>query len=295
MKSKSTPVFRSLMLGLPVAGILIGSSMTSSAIAADSSWAPTASERLIKLPGNHLEKAVESDFRKSELAAALIETEDSAKLKQETLGDLQGAIERAEGETRYELQHQFLLEKKSYVTMLKENQDLRQKRARIKLRLYERLLRKLNRKKQGNTAGQKQLVSLQQVARERLKSSLSKVDMKLMQSVAMSESRYSREYARNISALENLVAAVNTHPANQAPALNGVPLSQEDYLRQLISQNEAELGLVNQERAIVANMAKLISLDALALSEETQFASEDLGRAPEEERQKYAIDFFINQ
>ncbi|MEH6496177.1 MAG: hypothetical protein V7740_10580 [Pseudomonas marincola] len=294
MKLKSNLPLRHLVLSLPVAGILISSSIISSAIAADTSWAPTASERLIKLPGNHLEKAVESDFRKSELAAALIETEDSAKLKQATLGDLQGAIERADGETRYELQHQFLLEKKSYVTMLKENQDLRQKRARIKLRLYERLLGKLNRKKQGNTAGQKQLVSLQQTARARMKSSLSKVDMKLMQSVAMSESRYSREYARNISALENLVAAVNAHPANQAPELNGVPLSQEDYLRQLISQNEAEVALVNQERAIVSNMAKLISLDALALSEETLFASEDLGRAPEEERQKYAIDFFIN-
>jgi len=143
MTANLKPHFRQLLLGLPLAGILVAAPLAAPAFASGATWAPNASERLIKLPGNHLEKAIESDFRKSELAAALNDTQENAKLKQSTLGDLQSAIERAEGETRYELQHQFLLEKKSYVTMLKENQDLRQKRARIKKRLYERLLSKL--------------------------------------------------------------------------------------------------------------------------------------------------------
>ncbi|MBL4907499.1 MAG: hypothetical protein JKX94_08615 [Sneathiella sp.] len=258
-------------------------------------WAPTASERLIKLPGQHLEKAVESDFRKSELATALEETEANSQLKQSTLGDLQKAIEQADGETRVELQHQFLLEKKNYVEMLKENQDLRRKRARIKLRLYERLLGKLSRKKQAGSPQQKHLVSLQENAQARFQSSLSKVDMKLMQSVAMGTSRYSQEYARNMSAIESLVAAVNAHPSNQAPALNGIALSQSDYLRSLISRNEAELALVDQERIILAHMAKLISLDALALSEETQLASQDLDAPSDDVPRSYVVEYFINQ
>lgn len=286
---------RTLCFSLLIGGLLLNSVLIPGAVASTAAWSPTASEKLIKLPGKYLERAVESDYRKSPLAAALETTENRTKLKQATLGDLQQAIERAEGEVRLDLQHQFLIEKKSYVEMLKENQDLRVKRAKTKLRLYGRLLGKLSRKKQSKTPGQKQLVSLQKSARQRLKSSASKIDMKLMQSVAMGASKYSREYARNLGALESLVAAVNDHPANQSPTTNGVVLSQADYLRQLVSQNEAELALVNQERIILSHMARLVSLDALALTEETQIASEDLGLEPVQKERGFGLEYFINQ
>lgn len=278
-----------------VYGILSFSALQTSGAAASATWSPSASERLIKLPGQHIEKAVESDFRQSDLNHALQNTEQKSKLKQSTLGDLQRAIEQADGDTVYDLQHQYLVEKKNYVQMLKENQDLRRKRATIKLRLYGQLLGKLNRKKQVKTSGQKQLISLQDAAQTRFQSSLSKVDMKLMHSMVIGESRYSSEYAKNMNAIESLVAAVNAHPSNQMPAVNGIPLSQADYLRNLISQNEAELALVDQENTILAHMAKLVSLDALALSENTQLASEDLGGPQTEERRSYGLEYFITQ
>lgn len=276
-------------------GFLAITALLPSIAAASASWSPTASERLIKLPGQHLEKAIESDFRKSGLATALKNTESRTRLKQSTLGDLQQAIDKAEGETRYDLQHQFLMEKKDYVQMLKENQDLRTKRAKIKLRLYERLLTKLNRKNKVHTPQQKHLVNLQETAQARFQSSMSKVDVKLMHSMALGESRYSNEYARNMSAIDSLVAAVNAHPSNQTPEINGVELNQADYLRLLISQNESELALVDQERVILGHMAKLVSLDALALSEETQMASESYGEEVPDEPRSYALEYFITQ
>lgn len=276
-------------------GFLVAMTLSPSFAAASTSWSPSASERLIKLPGQHLEKAIERDFRKSELATALKNTESRTRLKQNTLGDLQQAIDQADGETRYDLQHQFLMEKKDYVQMLKENQDLRAKRAKIKMRLYERLLTKLNRKNKAHTPQQKHLVNLQESAQARFQSSTAKVDMKLMHSMALGESRYSGEYARNMSAIESLVAAVNAHPSNQTPELNGIELSQADYLRHLISQNEAELALVDQERIILGHMAKLVSLDALALSEETQLASEGYDDVEPDEPRSYALEYFITQ
>lgn len=269
--------------------------ITPSFALASASWSPSASERLIKLPGQHLEKAIESDFRKSELATALKNTESRTRLKQNTLGDLQQAIDKAEGETRYDLQHQFLMEKKDYVQMLKENQDLRTKRAKIKLRLYERLLTKLNRKNKAHTPQQKHLVNLQETAQVRFQSNMSKVDVKLMHSMALGESRYSSEYARNMSAIDSLVTAVNAHPSNQTPEINGVELNQADYLRLLISQNESELALVDQERVILGHMAKLVSLDALALAEETQVASEGYDEIEPDEPRSYALEYFITQ
>ena len=76
-------------------------------------WTPVASERLIKLPGSYLKKAVENDFAGSGLAAEIRNVEGLMALKSETLADLQGAIEQAAqdpsgGDLEIELQHQFL-------------------------------------------------------------------------------------------------------------------------------------------------------------------------------------------
>lgn len=286
---------KQFLKGALLGGILAWGAVAPTTTFAAASWAPTASERLIKLPGQHLEKAIERDFQKSQLATALQEAQSRTELKQSTLGDLQQAIERADEDTRYDLQHQFLMEKKSYVQMLKESQDLRRKRAVTKLRLYEHLLKKLNRKKQTHSPQQKQLVQLQENAQARFQSNLSKVDMKLMQSLALGESRYSSEYAHNKAAIENLVAAVNAHPSNHVPETNGITLSQADYVRHLITQNEAELALVDQERIILGHMAKLVSLDALALTEQTQLALEDTDVMPGDKERSYGLEYFITQ
>lgn len=230
-------------------------------------WSPSASEQLIKLPGDYLKKAVDNDFARSRLAAALVGLDRNIALKQQTLADLQAAIERADGELRTELQHQFLEEKRNYIEMMKEHQDLRARRARTKVRLYERLLSKLNRSQRAVTPQQAELLTKQNSARERFESSAAMIDTKLLSSAVTADSKYAREYAKNLSAIESLVQAVKSHPMNQAPEIAGVPVSRGEYLRQLISDNQADVAVVDQERAILGYMAKLVSLDALALSE----------------------------
>lgn len=261
--------------------------------AASDDWAPRASDRLMKLPGNFLKKAVDNDFAKSGLAAELSKTDEKVTLKKETLGDLQAAVETADGDIRLELEHRFLSEKKRYIEMMRTHQDMRRRRAQTKVRLYEKLLRKMNAKQAAATPAKAALVANQKAAQERFSASFQAIDTQLFKSSVSAESKYGQDYAKNMSAIESLVQAINIHPMNRAPELNGRPVTQADYLRQLIAENESEVALVDQERAILGYMAKLVSLDALALSEGVTETTDVAVTAETPGRVTAAIDFFI--
>lgn len=236
-------------------------------LAADS-WQPQASEQLVKLPGDYLKKAVDNDYARSGLAAALTKTDRDIAAKRQSIEDLQGAVDRADNpDTRIELQHQLLEAKRGFIELMKRQQDLRARRARTKMALYERLLAKLNRKTGAATPQEKALIAEQTAARSRFEASAAKVDAALLRSSIAPESRYAREYAKNVAAIEKLADAVREHPMNQAPQIEGVPVSRGEYLRGLIAENQGELAVVGQQRTILGYMAKLVSLDALALSE----------------------------
>ncbi len=258
-----------------------------------SSWNPVASEKLVKLPGSYLKKAVENDFSHSGLAAALRDVETSMGLKTQTLADLQSAIEQADGELKIDLQHQFLAEKRNYLELVGQHQDLQREQLTTKMRLYERLLGKLGRDDAAMTPARRALVEKQDDARRRLESSISKVDMKLFSTPMISQSKYALEYSKNVVAVERLVQAIKEHPMNAQSELNGRAVTKQEFLRQLVADTQAELAIVDQEETIFGYMAKLISLDALALTE----AVADGDRGPDGETQTsdlaIAVDYFI--
>jgi len=120
-------------------------------------WRPAPTERLVKLPGAYLKKAIERDFSESGLADAIGDRDARIALKAKTLADLRDAVNEAEGEVRTELRHQFLAEKREYVKLLGERQELQRKQLRTKIRVYERILRGLERKAPANEATQQLL------------------------------------------------------------------------------------------------------------------------------------------
>jgi hypothetical protein len=289
--------FRRVILLGAVAGLLISTAPFTVDAASPAKWKPKASEQLIKLPGDFLKKAVDNDFANSALASAMSDSDEKIYLKKSTLRDLQAAIERAEGDVKIELEHQLLAEKSDYIEQVKEYQKLRQRRAKIKIRLYEKLLGKLNVKERAMTPARMRLKDQQNQARLRMESTTTLIDTQLLKSSMAPESRYSKEYTRNLTAIDNLVQAINAHPMNQQPEIDGQPLSQQDYLRQLIAGNESELAILDQERAVLGYMAKLVSLDALALSEGIQ-TNDDITLSDESENPgdiASAVELFINQ
>ena len=260
-------------------------------------WTPVASERLIKLPGSYLRKAVENDFAGSGLAAEIREVEGRMALKSETLADLQAAIEQADGDLEVELQHQFLAEKRSYLELVGRHQDLRRQQMNTKLRLYEKLLAKLDRQGAAMTPQRQALIDKQEEAKRRFERSIAQVDLKVFSTPAAHQSKYAKEYAQNVVAIERLVQAINAHPMNAQSQINGQPVTKKEYLRQLVAESQAEIEIVDQEETVLGYMAKLIALDALALSDLLADRAAPYGAAPEGEESGIAsaVDFFVTQ
>lgn len=291
------PISSAGLTGCVVAvSLMTGSPAVARTPADDATWSPRASERLIKLPSNFLKKAIDQDYAKSSLAAAVRDTEETMALKTRTLEELRGAIEQAEGDLKVELRHQFLAEKRAYLDLVADHQSLRRKHARTKIRVYEQLLGKIRRDSSALTPQRAALIDKQTAAAARFENSIAKVDAKLFRSSLVTESKYAREYARNVAAIEQLVQAINAHPMNEQPKIDGAIVSREDFLRQLIADNEATIAVLDQEQSILGYMAKLVALDATALSE-----SVEGGGIVEAEAQTAestitnAVDFFVNR
>lgn len=258
----SAALVLAVLLGTSAGQVAIGSEQA----AAD--WRPTASERLVRLPASYLKKAIERDFRESGLAGALRQNDENIEAKTATLGDLSEASERADGDLRFELKHQFLAEKQSYIRLMGERQQYRRKQAETKARLYQKLLRKLERQGRGRSKAKQELIERQSAARKRFDQSLEAVDLKLFGSSLSPDSKYSEEFAKNRAALDSLVAAISSHPMNKGAELDGQEISKRDYIRHLIEETEADLAILEQEEAVLGYMAKLVALDAMALAED---------------------------
>ncbi|HAU29160.1 MAG TPA: hypothetical protein DCW68_03505 [Rhodospirillaceae bacterium] len=243
------------------------------ALAGLASWQPQASEKLVRMQPSYIVKAVERDFSTSELGSALADMNGRIRAKAATISDVSDAVARTAGETETEMRHQLLAERQAYLALVQEQQDLRRRQARTKARVYGDMLKKLGREGNASTAPG-DLARQQEATRNRFAKADAAVDASLMGVSAQPGSRYSAEYAKNVAAIEHLVQAINQHPANAQAEVDGQPVSKETFLRQQVAQAEAELSLIDQEGQIVGYMARLVALDAMALSEAV--AGEDL-------------------
>lgn len=236
---------------------------------ADPDWHPDSSERLVKLPATYLKKSLDRDFAESSLGSALQGANDELGAKAKSLADLQGAITRAEGETRLELRHQFLHEKRAYVELMSRRNELQRKHVAIQTRLLEDLLARMRPRAGEQSPVRMELIKRQDAARARFESSLANVDMALFDASSAPESKYSAKYSENAAAIEQLVARIQSHNMNETTLIEGETMSKEDYVRQMLADAQAEAALVDQEGTILGYMAKLVALDAMQLAEET--------------------------
>ncbi|SCA58264.1 conserved exported hypothetical protein [Candidatus Terasakiella magnetica] len=265
---RPSPKRLALTLGAVFIGgaVLIGS--TTMALSAPN-WTPQSSERLVKLPPSYLKKSIDHDFANSELGSAISEKEENISLKGSTLGDLQKAIETADGDVRGELRHQFLAEKRNYLSMMSERNDLRRKHLLTKRRLFDDMLQRLSQEEGAMSPEKEELLELQNAAAERFDSSLVKVDQRLFEAPELEESKYSKAYQQNKTAIEQLVARIDNHQMTQRPMSdNGVVLSREEHVRRMVADVQTDLAVLDQEETILGYMAKLVALDAMSLAEE---------------------------
>lgn len=255
-----------------VAALFLAAPTPAPAAQSDLDWNPQPTERLIKLPASYLKKSLDYDFARSGLGQAIRDIDQEVGFKMLTLGDLKAAVERAEGEVRAELRHQFLAEKREYLELVSRKNDLRRKRTETEKKLLERMLERMGFDKQGLSPARAELIATQGAARERFQSSVTGVDVKIFETSVVAETKYAREYSKNLTAIETLVRAIEEHPMNSGPVIDGSTVTKEDYIRQMLGNTQAELSLLDQEGKVIGYMAKLVALDAMALSEDVMDA-----------------------
>jgi DhnA family fructose-bisphosphate aldolase class Ia len=111
-------------------------------------------------------------------------------------------------------------------------------------------------------------------ARQRMEKVIEKVDQSLMHLGVDKSSSYTNEYSKNLNQIQNLKMAINRHQANQSPTMNGVDITSEEYLRQLLMSVSTEQSLLDQEALMLSYMAKLVALDAQTLEYEMAYGDE---------------------
>ena len=287
---------RSLILGLALSIAATGlTALPAYASGGDPSWQPQASERLVKLPASYLKRSLEQDFTRSELGQALRDMDTEISFKAETLTDLQAAIDVSEGEVQTDLRHQFLVEKREYIDLVSRKIELRRKALEKKTGVLEKLMKRMGQEDASLTPVLRELIARQDEARARFQASMSSVDMELLETSVMPESKYSQQFATNLSAIDSLTQAIEGHAMNQAPEIDGVAVTREGYVRQMIADTQAELELIGQEENILGYMAKLVALDATALADEVADAELVDSDTPNGETLTSAVKFFVVQ
>jgi hypothetical protein len=257
-------------------------------------WRPQSSEKLVKLPSTYLKKSIESDFADSKLGLAIEASSEKTRLKILSLSDLKNAINQAEGETKTELRHQLLAEKRAYVNIVSHKNKMRWKQLMTKQRLFERILKKISQKNTSLTPTRKVLIEKQDAAKKRFNQSMSKVDLKLFETASIPESTYSRKYSKNMAVINQLLTTVNKHRMNRAIQIDGRQLNKQEYIQQLLSDTQSEVAILEQEETILGYMAKLVALDALTLSEEALDAELADSDTPSDKGPAEAANLFLN-
>lgn len=283
MNTKIKPI----LLAVAIAGFGQG------ALASD--WQPIASERLIKLPAAVIAKALEQDFRESELAQELDGTDTSIGNIKSTLDTLTSSLAEAEGEARTGLQFEVLQTKSSYLDEMESYQQYRRQFVTTKLETYQKVLEEIQKQARlQNDPDVKALTQSQLASRQRLEANKALVTDDLFPAAMSETSRYSAEYDANMGKIKQLQAAIRQHDANRAAMVDGESVSRETFVRHLLAEAETDLALLDQEDEMLDYMARLVALDAQALQIQVAYGPETDDAARLDERKpRNMVDAFV--
>ena len=284
------------IIPLARAMILASTLVTVSSALASTDWQPMPGEQLIKLPAPVMAQAIERDFRESPLAAELQIRQKEIEDIQSNLGELKEAIASATGQNKVELQHSFLEKKSAYLDTMEIRQELKIGALKSRINLYNQALNEL--KQDRNRASDpvsREVREAQMAARQRMQRVTGKVDEMFYPAIGGKTSRYNQEYAQNVDQIKALQRAIRSHTAHKSAKIDGAEVSREDFIRDLLTQTEAEHALIDQESEMLGFMARLVALDAQALQLQIAYGEEfEAGGIIETGKPASMVDFFIN-
>jgi len=229
-------------------------------------WQPVASETLIKLPANLIEKRIQQDFEMSPLANQLLSLESTIAHKGDKIKALQGLLADASTTEMTEERVSLVQIKSSYLDDMQVSQSLRQDALNKKQYLYEDVLRKLfHQQNSSANLDMQKLRAKQEEAKHRMDRVIAQVDATLLGDHLDKASPYADEFAMNLGKIAQLKKAISQHQSSLAPTIDGVEVTAQEYVRQLLMQAASDQSLLDQEALMISYMAKLVALDAQSI------------------------------
>jgi len=271
--SVSSPLVKSLSLAVVLtlsSQVVLANEAQFGDVSSD--WKPVASDKLIKLPANIIEKRIQKDFQASAMATRMIELDVAMQDGVSMIKSIIELMPELEGEAVQNQRFELLQYKSDYLDALQESHNLHQSALEKKQTLYKSVLDKL--RLQSGKMNNSETYKIQQAqiaARQRMEKVIEQVDQSLMHLGNEKSSPYTDKYSTNLGQIENLKMAISRHQANQSPQMNGVDITSEEYLRQLLINVSTEQSLLDQETLMLSYMAKLVALDAQTLEYEVSY------------------------
>lgn len=258
--------------------VLVAASVSTSIFASE--WEPVAAESLVQLPANLIEKRIEQDFKLSPTATKINDIEMSLVNQSSAIKAMQGTIEGSEDNQMIDEKVELVKLKSAFLDDMQEGQFLRQQALDKKIGLYQEVLEQffVQEKQNGDSVTYK-MKQQQQLAKERMQKVMAQVDESFTQGGLASRTPYADEFAKNLAKIEQLKEAIQSHRANVSPMVDGVEVSSQEYVRQLLIQAASEQSLLDQEALMLSYMSRLVALDAQALEYAINIDAEEQGDA----------------
>lgn len=237
-----------------------------SALAQSENWQPVSAESLVELPANLIEKRIQQDFSLSPMANELLNLEQDLAGMSSQIQAVQTLIQTAGNAPMIDERVDLVKLKSSFLDLLQNSQTLRQQQLESKIEVYQNVLDKLY--QQHNQAQRSETFELslsQEKAKARMQMMMDRVDETILQSSLDEQSPYAKEFASNLNKIKQLKDAIASHQANLSATVDGVQVSTQEYIRQLLMQSSSERSLLDQESLMLSYMAKVVALDAQSL------------------------------
>jgi hypothetical protein len=255
------------------AALVVGQSKIASAqslkAGSNQDWQPLSADTLVDLPANLIEKRIQQDFKMSPMASELLTVEQQVAEQSQKIKALQSILAASADEASTEMidQKVELIQLKSgFLDLLQMGQQLRQSQLESKIDVYQEVLSSLySHASEEQNSKAYQLKLSQQEARKRMEKVIQQVDDTLLQDGYSEQSPYATEFALNLEKIDQLKQAISKHKANLAATVDGVEVSTQEYVRQLLMQASSEQSLLDQEALMLSYMAKIVALDAQSL------------------------------
>ncbi|MBU2978213.1 hypothetical protein [Alteromonas sp. C1M14] len=266
-----------------------------SACSVASEWQPQASDKLMTLPANIIEKRIEQDFSASPMARRLADLDSQMQDKTARIDQLQNSLQTADQGTLADVKYALVQEKSDYLDLLQESHQLRKQASMQKQQVYQQVLQKFRHQQTtANGSTRIQLKQKQEAALARMEKVMAEVDQNLIHAGFNQTSPYADEYAGNLAQIEQLKKAIASHQGNASPTLNGAQVSSEEYLRQLLMDIAMHRSLLDQEGLMLSYMARLVALDAQELEYQLAYGdSADGNKTGVVNQASQAVDLFI--